>query len=223
MMFLFVSGILGDPDDQFAWTDEAVRWIQANTPHQADKYEYRSGAITRFIGQAGRVRDCQRILSKYPGKRLTLVPHSNGCAIVCEMLRKCPELRIDTLHLLGAACDHDFERNGLNEALRSGQVKRVCVYWSEMDEALAKGKRWTGWLQWTRKVHERWSWFPRLGYGWLGMTKPEHWNIDPAVERSVWAHREDYLHSQWVEVNENTGPTWRFEATMRMITKGVAL
>jgi hypothetical protein len=45
-------------------------------------------------------------------------------------------VRIEALHLVSGACDADFNRNGLNSALRSYRVGRVFVYVAEKDWAM---------------------------------------------------------------------------------------
>jgi pimeloyl-ACP methyl ester carboxylesterase len=194
--YLFINGILTLSDGRNAWPDRAVTWTESQFAQLAEKYEYFSGALTRRIFQAARVRECAQLLRQYAGHDLIVVGHSNGADIVCRLLQTTP-IEIAEVHLLAPAADADFERNGLNEALLTGRLGRVHLYGSHNDRALqlAQVSECLGFLG--------------LGYGALGRTGPK--NVDDRIAdrvQQVW--RDDFDHSTWFSPAQ-------FAATMNLI------
>lgn len=196
-IYILVNGILTNPEDVDSWTDRAEEWIDTNTEFKATKMEYRSGAFTRRIFQSARVKNLQKICKAYLGDKIILVGHSNGCDIIQRMINKGIP-KVHELHLIAAASEHDFKKNGFNRALKNGHVERIIVYMSTIDNVLKKAKlssRLFGWMG--------------LGYGYLGLTGPL--NVDPSVEAKVFVHNEPMSHSQWFSKKS-------FERTMKTIT-----
>jgi len=181
--YLFINGILTLSDGRNAWPDRAVTWTESHYGQLAEKYEYFSGALTRRLFQAARVRECAQLLRHYAGHDLILVGHSNGADIVCRLLQT-TDIEVSEVHLLAAAAEADFDRNGLNQALLTGRLGSVHLYGSHNDRALELAQ-----------FTEIFS-FLGLGYGALGRTGPEH--IDDRVSHRVtqiW--RDDFDHSTW--------------------------
>lgn len=181
---ILVNGILNSPESVEAWTDRAEQWIDKNTEFKSTKMEYRSGTLTRRFFQNTRVKNLQKICKAYLGDKIILVAHSNGADIVERMIKKGLVGRIHEIHLIAAASEHDFVKNGYNNALKSTRVGKIVVYTSPIDEALKKA-RWStrlfGWLG--------------LGYGYLGLVGPL--NVNPEVKDRVVVHNEPMSHSQW--------------------------
>lgn len=181
--YLFVNGILTNPEDVRGWTDRAVEWINRNTPDKADKMEYRCGVLTRRLYQNCRVNGLQQICRSYMGDRIILVGHSNGCDIIERLVRKGLP-KISEIHLIAAASEPDFEKNGFNQALARGKVDRICVYWSPVDLALKKAR-----------LSSRFLGFLGLGYGYLGLVGPK--NVAFNVASQVRVIKRHLDHSQW--------------------------
>lgn len=208
-VYIYVNGILTLPGASDGWTDRAVTWTHLNTQHRAEKFEYFSGALTRRLWQARRGRKLARMIGFYlkQGWRIHLVGHSNGCDVI---LRALNELRhdplpggrltlIESLHLFGAACDADFDRNWLNSMLSSGDVQRVRIYVGGRDWALRiayyteKVLRWVG-----------------LGYGTLGRTGPigvwcnnskkVETVVEPQFGHSTWWGQDAIFHRTMEEI-----------------------
>lgn len=182
-IYIFVNGIMTNPEDVEAWTDRAVGWIAHNTEFKSDKMEYRSGTLTRRFYQNKRVQNLQKICKAYLGDRIVLVGHSNGCDIIQKMATK-GMLKIHEIHLIAAASEHDFIKNGYNRALKRETIEKIFIYTSPIDEALKKARLSTklfGWLG--------------LGYGYLGLVGPL--NVNPEVKDRVVVHNEPMGHSQW--------------------------
>lgn len=197
-IYIFVNGILTNPEDVGAWTDYAVEWINKNTEGKADKMEYRSGVLTRRWFQNERVQNLQKICKRYLGDKIILVGHSNGCDIIERMIRKGLTGKIQEIHLIAAASEHDFIKNGYNTALKAERVGKIFVYTSPIDEALRKAR-------WSKKLF---GWLG-LGYGYLGLIGPSR--VDAKVKDSVVIYNEQMSHSQWFSKKF-------FEKTMQTIT-----
>jgi pimeloyl-ACP methyl ester carboxylesterase len=196
-----INGINADPQNHSGWQYLAERWILRRTEDRADTYSYGVRTTTRWLFQKKHVREAARCLidATNPDTPVVLVGHSNGAAVVCAMLAEIPERRIEEVHLIAGAVDEDYEHNGLNAAVKRGQVGRIVVYCSEVDEAL----KWAGVSQkvlgWTRNVNRRWGWFPALGYQTLGLRGPKNMSFE--AERATLQVWRPFAHSAWFHVN----------------------
>lgn len=209
--FLFIPGILQKPSRVDDWDDAAKVWINTHTEHKADAYPYNCPALLRWWGQANRVADVERLVHWYGGETVVSVDHSNGCEIAVRMLREgygrkdmagypIPDVRVDRLYLIAGACDADFEKNGLNLAVKRGQVNGIRVFASRQDSVLKN------WAPLSKKLGGIFG----LGYGNLGYEGPQ--NMSRAanlITDTTWF--EGFGHSTYL----NTG---RLEQTLEMIT-----
>jgi pimeloyl-ACP methyl ester carboxylesterase len=195
--YLFINGILTVPDGHSGWTDRAVTWTESHYGQLAEKFEYFSGALTRRLFQAARVRRCVDLLRNYAGHDLILVGHSNGADIVCRILQEHPEIEVAEAHLFAAAADADFNKNGLNMALLTGRLGWAYLYGSHRDPALRLA-------QYSEVLG-----FLGLGYGALGRTGPTH--LDERItHRVLQTWRDDFDHSTWFSPAQ-------FAATMDLV------
>ena len=157
-VLIFVNGILNFPGDSKNWNYRATVWTHLNTEARANCVEYFCGPIGRAFGQRKRAEKITELLQAYAGWEIIMVMHSNGNAV--GLLALASELiypHIQELHMVSAACDADFDRNGLNEALEDGRIGSVSVYVNGKDRALRLASCWFGRL---------------LGYGVLGLHGP---------------------------------------------------
>jgi hypothetical protein len=199
--FLLVNGILTKPSDIHGWTDRGERWYQDRLG-TASRYEYFSGAITRFISQGGHVRDVVEIIEGIH-RPVIYVGHSNGCEIFSRVVKKRKDFQFDYVHLFAPAVDRDFEENGFNQALIDGRIGKLFIYGSYDDSYLKNGHAATGWLK-------RFG----MGYGDLGYHGPENLN-DLVSDRVVLKWREwkgTEGHSEWwkpIHIDESLQLTLR--------------
>lgn len=213
--YLFINGINSDPENHSGWQYMAERWVLKRTQDRADTYSYAVRTSTRWVYQAGHVKEACRCLleSVGPTTEVVLVGHSNGAAVVCAMLDCIKPYRIAEVHLIAGAVDEDCDHNGLNAAVARGQLGRVVCYCSEVDEAL----KWAGVSQklfgWTRNLNRRWSKFPALGYGYLGLVGPKKMSLE--TQRATTEVWRPFAHSQWFSVNH-------FDGVMEYVTSGAA-
>ena len=198
-VYIYVHGILSNAADSRVWDHRAVTWTNKFTRHKGDNLPYICGPITRAFHQQARIDNLVLLLREYEGCELVLAAHSNGCAIVLKALADADYPRIRHLHLFNAACQADFQANGLNGALRRGAIGQVSVYMAGQDRAL----RLVSWFRLARL----------LGYGTLGLVGPQ--NVAPEARRlttdvktGVW---KGYGHSSCWSV-------YNFDDTMGLIT-----
>jgi len=196
-LFLAINGIRFRPGNAHGWPERFCDYINFRTPDGvvADRREYYTSALTRFIGQRKRTDELARKVSRanQSGYRVVLVGHSNGCDIIARLLRDVGAA-VASCHLFApAAQEEDFE-----DAITNNVVKRIHIYGSLNDEALqfaAITRVLCGWAG--------------LGYGSLGLRGGEfaakhHGRVSDHSNHS-------YGHSTWF----TEGPI--FEKTMRMI------
>lgn len=158
-------------------------WFDQNTDDKAIACEYFCTAIFRaFYNRRRAEKLWQQVSAFKKGWSQKIVAHSNGAHVVVDMVRL-HTIELAHLHLVCGACEADFNKNGLNRALASGQVKRVTVYTAGKDRALALAHTLPGRL---------------LGYGTLGLHGPL--NVLPSVADRVETVRsapwDEYGHSE---------------------------
>lgn len=195
-VYIYVPGILTKPGEAKNWCGRAVTRTHLDHPGVcAEKVEYWTRALLRPIGQKGRADKLAKVLHYYraAGWRIVLVGHSNGCDVILDALRDMGWPRIEALHLVSAACEADFRKNGLNEF--GSSIGRIVVYIAGKDFAL----RMAGWLP------GRW-----LGYGVLGKVGPQ--NVRAGLKIAI-IREPLYGHSDWfTDAN--------FQGTMELLTLG---
>jgi len=193
---IFIPGIDQWPNDSKLWDGRAATWFNVNAGNvDTDRMDYWCGPITRAFHQQQRIDRAKDVISTYAGKwDITIACHSNGDDITLNALDQLNWPRVEVLHLISGACQADFDKNGLNQALADGKIGKVIVYVAGKDRALAVASTFLG----------RW-----LGYGTLGLKGPMNVrdNVASLVQTIT---KPDYGHSDWF-TDEN------FEATMRGI------
>lgn len=180
--YLVVNGILSKPSDINGWTDLFEDYYQ-NEGFACTRYEYFSGALTRFMFQGKRVQELSQIIKRIKDP-IIYVGHSNGCELFGRLLKE-TRLKFDAAHLFSPAMDSDFNKNGLTAGLLSERVKKIYLYCSTKDLVLKNWASKTSFLN-----------FIGLGYGTLGYTGPK--NVLKTVEHRVdvtWNNKLD--HSDW--------------------------
>lgn len=184
---LNINGILALPGKSEGWTDRAVTHAHLDLGMYAEKLENFTGVFTRMLFQEKRARFVARIANKYleRGWSVYLRGHSNGCDIIRRALFHTAR-PIEAAQLIAAAVEPDFERNGFNQLLRDGKVKRLVVCWSPNDKA----------LDLARYSHPILNVFGNA-YGILGLIGPQNVAADVQALVTVVANVR-FDHSGWV-------------------------
>lgn len=201
-IYIFVNGILTVPGSASNWNRRAVTWTHLHTEHRAESLEYLSTVLMRPFFQRRRARKLANKIRFYAAARweIVLAGHSNGCDVIVDALRMIDShprhTPIRGVHLIAAACDRDFEANGLNAAIRNERITHnVRVYVGGKDIALRLASTIPGWL---------------LGYGTLGLCGPSELDYD--ASKKVITHVEPtFRHGTWFGEKH-------FEQTLRLIT-----
>ena len=180
-IYLFVNGIATWPGNFTNWNKRAVTLTHTTTPHKAEAFEYFCTPLTRPFREDQRAKQFARAIREYSrlGWKIVCVGHSNGAAVILEGLKRADWPRVEAIHLVCGACESDFEKNGLNDALYHRRIGEVFVYGGERDWALRLAHTITGKL---------------LGYGTLGLTGPQrvHHEVENRVGELWW---KNYGHS----------------------------
>jgi pimeloyl-ACP methyl ester carboxylesterase len=177
-IYIFVNGIMCRPGDAQNWNARAVNWIHLNTEDRAVMVEYFFTPFSRILRAKSVAEKVAEVLEAYHGWEIFLVGHSNGCAEILEALALMDWPRIEALHLVSAACEADFDRNGLKFAFARRAIGAVRVWMSGRDSALHLVKCKLGRL---------------LGYGALGVDGPrgaDELLADRRVAVTVWSTRD---------------------------------
>lgn len=183
IVYFVINGIHTNPGSANAWTDEAVTWLNLNTPKhvQAEKFEYFTTALTRWLHQSKRAKELALKAQKYAvqGYRVRMIGHSNGCDLIARVINL--GVRVDSAHLIApAAQDDDFA-----QIAEQSLARQIHIYGSRNDKALQAAtlsQKALGWLG--------------LGFGSLGLRGSELAQRYPA---RVQDHsRDHYGHSTWV-------------------------
>jgi pimeloyl-ACP methyl ester carboxylesterase len=192
--FFFINGINLKKNAYFDWHLNAARWVQSDQcPErwQAEPFSYQVSALDRWLHQQSIINSFAQVLGDHvedkSNDRVTLCGHSNGCAVICGVLRQNPTIKVDELHLIAAAAQNDFVKNGLGRALSTGQVNQVFLHCSHADSALAWAKR-TRWLGWFNSGWE---------YGWMGLDGPVNTPTIYDGKCTIWY--PGYDHSSYFE------------------------
>ena len=180
-VFLFVNGILTRPGVSANWTARAVTWTQVNTPHKAEKIEYFTTVLQRPLKNRSRAERLAHTLDFYlkAGYEVTIAAHSNGADVALDALKSRAWPKIKALHLISAANEADFNKNGLNQSL--DRIADLHVWIAEKDWALALAATPFGKL---------------LGYGTLGRRGPVNAKRPVNVRRAAFGHGDWFAEDQ---------------------------
>lgn len=186
------------------WPNQAIAWTHKNTPHKAQTLLYFTSPIFAGLTRRWRAKQLSELIRTYSihDWRIIAACHSEGTATWLKAQRLAGWPRVEALHLICGACNADFEKNGLNWALRIGAVGKVHVYIAGKDEAMWAENTWLGKLLFD---------LPRRSRP-LGLVGPQ--KVDENVSDRVVVHQNrpwsGYGHSDcWSKAN--------FESTMRQL------
>jgi hypothetical protein len=198
-LFYCINGILTQPGNAENWTTRTNSWINRHTVDGivSDRYEYFCDILLRNVKQQKRVEEIALEVAKYrqAGYRIVLIGHSNGCALIGDVLSRCGQ-SIFAAHLFAPAA----EVGVFEDAIREGFVKRIHIYGSKNDRALKIAEALgpvAKWVPWTGR------------YGSLGLHGPDFASRFPLT---VTDHSNDsYDHGTWFTHGDI------FNATMELI------
>lgn len=196
--YILGNGINVNPGDSRDWNRRGAIWIEQHTDYDAQPYLYFQDALLRRLFQDKRVEEVAEVVRSFRcfNHDVCLVGHSNFCDVICRYLQRHVE-RILSIHLIAAACESDFNKNGINAAMDLG-LSSAVIFCSKVDHALIAAKDTGRFLKWFG-----------LGYGSLGLTGPINVKYPDRV-KVIW--RNTFDHSTWFD-------GCNFDDTMRSITE----
>lgn len=198
-LFYCINGILTNPGGSHNWTTRFNSWMirHGEPADAANRYEYQCDIFFRMVNQRRRADEIAAEVGKYrrAGLRIVLVGHSNGCALIGEVLNTCGQ-EIAAAHLFAPAAEDEV----FAEAVREGLVGKVHIYGSKNDLALI----------WADRFGPISKFMPLMGrYGTLGLRGPEFAKLFPGVVQDH--SNNNHGHSTWF----TAGPI--FNSTMELL------
>lgn len=198
--YLFCPGIRSKTSDNHNWAPVSASRVNLETAAKGDEFRYFEFGYRSEREQDERAEEFFRFTLRYMavGFEVVGVFHSNGGDIAERVVRKLVEYRRSLepvrrrwhcfagYHLIAAAAERDFILNGYNDALGSGAIEEMDVYWSENDGALNRAAPVT---QFFGKLFGK-------GYKRLGGLGPV--NISEPVDR-VRVHQYGCGHTEYFE------------------------
>lgn len=189
--FEVVNGIRGNPKKPWQWWDRATLWINLNLGSAKGRaFDNRFPAIRtqhRKKMYAGALCDTLKRYNR-AGAVPSIIAHSNGNVIALMALSMDKDVMVDTLYMLFPACWSSFRKNGLNQCLATGQVKRVVFVGSKNDSVVKWGGRLTGWI----------NSFTPYGYGSISFEGPR--DVESRLSKHVTAiWKNEWGHSTFAE------------------------
>lgn len=197
VIYLYEHGINSVPSSWRDWVNRAIAYTHLKTDFRAQSLFYFTTALTVFVRERSRSRAFADLLLKYAkaGWEIHLVGHSNGTRVLLEGLRLANWPAIKNVHLVCGACDCNFERLGLNNALYTGKIEKAFVYRGAKDWAMKIENTMPGKFIFN---------IPDRPLGLSGPTNVRQ-SLKEVVVETVWP---DYGHSDcWLPAN--------FEKTMQ--------
>lgn len=226
-VFVFVNGIENDPG-KIEFTDTFPARVNEKGHDIGDAYEYAARGLFRRLTQKRHAKALADKILLHANRQVIPVCHSNGNDLLVRALRddRLKLMQFPTLHMIAAACDADFSKNGLNEAMLRGTVGKVLVWRGGLDKAMliARFSQWAAApvfgaavglgsylaahrIGWSEADTLGWALgcgafglglYWNLGYGSLGRDGPQ--NVDPKVASRVGTlDFPGYGHSTFIE------------------------
>jgi len=203
-IWFVIRGIAGHPSDQLEWEYEGRDILILTTGRPAVAVSYATTFLTVWNRRHWRARQFARVLRKFTARdyRVHILAHSEGTVVAVDSMKLAGWPRVESVHLVCGACDSDFHRNGLNEAVRTGCIGRVHCYMAGEDEAMWWENLDLGKILFGIPLRSR----------SLGLKGPR--NVDDAVRSQIIEHRD----APWDNYDHSTcWETGKIEATLLQV------
>jgi len=186
-IYWLINGIMNWPGCPGNWNKKGVTWLHLHAyPCAAQTDEYFTTAITAPIHAKRRAEDFADLLDQFKEWRQVAIAHSNGTKVLLDAQKISHWVRMEAIHLVSGACDADFQRNGLNWAVKNERIGDIYYYIAGHDIAMRFEDTMTG--------KALFGLYPKDKP--LGLSGPT--NVDPMILGRVHPHREPaYGHSDW--------------------------
>jgi len=167
MIWLLEHGISNVPSSWKEWVNDGIQYVHLNTPDKAQGLFYFTTPFTVFMRERERMQSFSEMLTGYAraGQKIGGIAHSNGTRVMVNGAAAARWPAMEVMHLMCGACDSDFERLGLNYALKTGSLRQVVVYVAGRDMAM-RAENWLG----------RWQFQLPWGAKPLGLNGPTNVN-----------------------------------------------
>lgn len=207
-LYYCINGIMTRPGGAKNWTSRMNSWVNRKMPDGAvsDRYEYFCDIFFRNVNQRKRADEIAAEVSRYrrAGYRIVLVGHSNGCALIGEVLNACGQ-EIDAAHLFAPAAEDEV----FADCIRDGLVRKIHIYGSPNDSALL----------WAKRFGPISKYIPWMGkYGTLGLRGKEFAGYFPLTVKDH--SNAGYDHGTWFDSDHaDYSQTPPFNSTMELLKR----
>lgn len=199
-----IRGIAGHPSDQQEWEYRAADHVILKPHIPARAISYSTSFLTVWRRRQWRARRFSKVLRKYTTQdwRVHIIAHSEGTVVALDSMKLAGWPRVESVQLVCGACDSDFERNGLNGAIRTEKIGKVFCY--------TAGRDWA--MRWENLVLGR-VLFGIPERSWpLGLVGPRNVSSMPLLQEKV----VEVADSPWDGYGHSTCWTGdKFDRTMR--------
>jgi hypothetical protein len=192
-IWFIVRGIAGSPSNFVEWEYLVRDHIIRKLGVPAVAVSYATSFATVWRNRSMRANRFAEIIKAYAdaGWTMNFIAHSEGTVVALDALRSLYWPKVGNLHLVCGACDNDFERLGMNYAIRQDMFDSVHVWIAGQDSAMHFENLAIGRMLFQVKMP-------------LGLKGPV--NIDPIARSMVRIHYEmpwfNYGHSDcWLPEN----------------------
>lgn len=137
-LWAIFRGIAGNPDDFDEWEFNLRDKIIRTTGIPAIVFSYKTNFLTVWKNRRLRAERAARVLKGFSDTdyRINIAAHSEGTVVATDSLRLLGWPRVENLHLVCGACDSDFERIGINRALKMESLGEVHCWIAGKDTAM---------------------------------------------------------------------------------------
>lgn len=192
LLRIFVNGVNTVPGCTKNWNVRAATWCMCYRRLYATYLEYLAlPTISRWLFQGVRADIFRYRVQEFLDSGWGVIPigHSNGNDVILDAFRDGGFQRLEEIHMISPACEADFDKNGLNFALKNNRLGHVFIYIAEKDFwCWAAGTLFGRWLG-------------RYGKQILGHVGPQ--NIDKSIpsweKRVTVVRRKKHKHSSWFD------------------------
>jgi len=137
-IWFIVRGIAGSPSNFLEWEYQARDIIIQTINIPAVAASYATSFLTVWRNRGMRAQRFAKVLRGYTARdwRVNIIAHSEGTVVATDALRFLGWPRVEQLHLVCGACDSDFGRLGINDALRMDRIAMVHCWMAGRDTAM---------------------------------------------------------------------------------------
>lgn len=137
-IWFVIRGIAGHPSDLLEWEFVVRNKIITQLQIPAIAISYATNFWSVWQNRKNRALQSAKNIKEFSARdwRINIIAHSEGTVVATDALQLLGWPRVEALHLVCGACDSDFGRLGLNDALRQDRIGAIHCYMAGHDTAM---------------------------------------------------------------------------------------